>query len=132
VEIVADTSVLIAVIVNEPMKGILVALTAGAELIAPPSVHWEIGNALSAMLKRRRITVDQAVQAIYSYQQIPIRFVDVELEEAIQIADALGIYAYDAYLIQCALKYKSPLLCLDANLVNAAKRPQARVIEVVP
>jgi hypothetical protein len=28
-----------------------------------------------------------------------IRFVDVELEETLKIADALGIYAYDAYLL---------------------------------
>ncbi len=51
-DIVLDTSVIIAVIANEPEKRVLIRLTKGAELIAPQSVHWEIGNAFSAMLKR--------------------------------------------------------------------------------
>jgi predicted nucleic acid-binding protein len=130
-DIVIDTSVVIAVIANEPVKEALVALTTGADLIAPHSVHWEVGNALSAMLRRERIKIEQAIQAVQIYQQIPIRFVDVELEETLKIAAALGIYAYDAYLIRCAVKYKSPLISLDRGLIGAAKEMQARVIEVV-
>ena len=130
-DIVVDTSTIIAVIANEPEREALVELTTGADLIAPHSVHWEIGNAFSAMLRRERVKVEQAIQAIRLYQRIPIRFVDVELEESLQIADTLGIYAYDAYLIRCALKYKSPLISLDRKLINAAKEMKARVIEVV-
>ena len=130
-DMVVDASVIIAVIANEPVKETVVELTAGAGLIAPHSVHWEIGNALSAMLRRKRIEVEQAIQAVKLYQRIPIRFVDVELEESLKIADTLGIYAYDAYLIRCALKYKSPLISLDRKLINAAKEMKARVIEVV-
>jgi len=128
--IVVDTSVIIAVIANEPTKPTLIRLTKGADLIAPRSVHWGIGNAFSAMFKRGRITVAQALQAVKVYRTIPIRLVDVELEQSLRIADTLGIYAYDAYLIRCALKYKSPLLSLDQRLANSAKRMKARVIEV--
>lgn len=129
-DIVVDTSTLIAVIANEPEKEALIELTTGADLIAPHSVHWEIGNAFSAMLKRGRITVEQAIQAVQIYQQIPIRFVDVELEETLKIVDALGIYAYDAYLIRCALKYKSPLISLNRNLIDAARWMKVRIMEV--
>ena len=55
-KIVIDTSVIIAVITNEPHRESLLQATLGAELLAPPSVHWEIGNAFSAMLKRNKIT----------------------------------------------------------------------------
>ena len=130
-DIVVDASVIIAVIANEPEKEALIEVTTGADLIAPHSVHWEIGNAFSAMLRCEMIRLEQAIQAVQLYQQIPIRFVNVELEETLKIADTLGIYAYDAYLIRCALKYKSPLISLDRNLVNAAKEMKARVIEVV-
>lgn len=54
-EIVVDTSVIIAVIVDEPEKARLIESTKGASLIAPGSLYWEIGNAFSAMLKRKRI-----------------------------------------------------------------------------
>jgi len=130
-DIVVDTSAVIAVIANEPVREALIELTTGADLIAPHSVQWEIGNALSAMLRRDRISVDQAIQAIRVYQHIPLRFVEVELDEAIEIADRLGIFAYDAYLIRCALRYRSPLISLDRNLVNAAREMEANVIEVI-
>ena len=128
--VVVDTSVIIAVIGNEPEKDVLVKLTQGADLVAPHSVHWEIGNAFSAMFKRNRVTLGQAVRAIQIYQKIPIRFVDVELERALEIAEMADIYAYDAYLIGCALKYKSPLISLDNKLVDSAKRMQVQVVEV--
>lgn len=128
--IVVDTSAIIAVIANEAEKEVLIELTEGADLIAPRSVHWEIGNAFSAMLRRERIKVEQALHAVKLYQRIPIRLVDVELEETLEIADAVGIYAYDAYLIRCALKYRAPLVSLDRNLVQAAKETGAKVIEV--
>lgn len=130
-DMVIDTSVILAVIVNEPEKETLVELTTGADLIVPHSVHCEIGNAFSAMLRRGRIAIEQATEAIRLYQQIPLRFVEVELETSLKLAAALDIYAYDAYLIRCALRYQAPLISLDHNLVRAAKEMKARVIEVV-
>ncbi|GIV75820.1 MAG: twitching motility protein PilT [Litorilinea sp.] len=131
-EVVVDASVIIAVIANEPQKQRLITLTTGADLIAPFSIHWEIGNAFSAMLKKGRITLHQAIRAIAIYQNIPIRFAEIELEKSLKIAAELNIYAYDAYLICCALKYNAPLLSLDQNLVRLAQMQGVNVIEVEP
>ena len=127
--IVIDASALIAVVTNEPEKANLIELTQNVDLIAPHSVHWEIGNAFSAMLKRNRIQVSDALQAIEAYLSIPIRFVDVELNEVVKLANTLNIYAYDAYLIRAAIKYKSPLLSLDQSLMNSAKSVKAQIVE---
>ena len=112
-EIIVDASVLIAVVTNESDKERLVEMTKEAELIAPLSVHWEVGNAFSSLLKRQRITLEQATQAIESYLEIPLRFVDVELVNSLQLASEMDIYAYDAYLLRCAEKYRFPLISLD-------------------
>lgn len=128
--IVVDTSAIIAVIAGEPERQGLIEQTRGADLLAPHSVHWEIGNALSAMLKRRRAVLDSVLAAISAYQQIPIRFVDIKLQEAMRIADVLDIYAYDAYLIQAALEYRAPLLSLDRYLNECARKLNANTIEV--
>ncbi len=72
-EIVIDASAIIAVIANEPETAALIELTKGADLLAPLSIPWEIGNAFSAMLKRRPISVEHAGQAIEIYHTIPIR-----------------------------------------------------------
>ena len=129
-DIVVDTSVIVAVIAHEPQRDALIELTRGADLLAPASVHWEIGNAFSAMLKRKRIELEQALEAIAAYRQIPIRYVDVELEETLAITARYAIYAYDAYLIRCGLKFNVPLLSLDRGLLQAAEQAGVHVIEV--
>ncbi|MSP13392.1 MAG: PIN domain-containing protein [Chloroflexi bacterium] len=127
--IVIDASVIIAVIAGEPERDYLVDLTQGAKLITPLPVRWEIGNAFSAMLKRQRIGLAQVLDALEIYSTIPIRFVEVELEQSLKIADELHIYAYDAYLIRCAQKYHAPLLSLDKSLVALARSMQIEILE---
>jgi predicted nucleic acid-binding protein len=81
------------------------------------------------MLKRRRVTVEQCLAAIKTYGAIPIRFVDVELASALQIAALLDIYAYDAYLIRCAEKFQAPLLTLDQPLRTKARAYGIQIME---
>ena len=130
-DIVIDTSAIIAVIVGEPQRNKIVELTTGKALIGPSSIPWEIGNAFSAMIKRERITLEQAQTAIEIYKQIPIRFTEVELEDTLEIVSKYGIYAYDAYLIRCAIKYKSALITLDRKLAQVAEEMNLPVVEVV-
>ena len=130
--LVVDTSIILAVVLNEPTKAELIRLTTGAELIAPLSLHWEIGNALSAMLKRKRITKAEALQALLEYQKIPIRFLDVSLDEAIDVVAQHLLYAYDAYFIVCARQQSSALLTLDAGLQTAARAAHISLMEVTP
>jgi predicted nucleic acid-binding protein len=130
--IVIDTSAVIAVVTNEKHKRQMVEVTKGAELIAPASIPWEIGNAFSAMFKRKRMNLRQAKAALWAYDKIPIQLIDIALKDALDLAAHLHIYAYDAYFIQCALKYKSPLLTLDHDLYRAARSAGAALIEVEP
>jgi predicted nucleic acid-binding protein len=129
-EIVVDTSVLIAVLTGETARDRLIARTQGAELVAPGSVHWEIGNALSALLKRRRLKLPEVQAALSAYAQIPIRIVDVELGAAVELADRFGLYAYDACLIACARRQRAPLLTLDARLGRVAREAGVEMLEI--
>lgn len=129
-EVVIDTSALIAVLVGEPVRSALMSATAGADLLAPPSVHWEVGNAFSAMFKRRRLSLRQAHRALVAYRQIPIRFSDITLARALEVAKNLDVYAYDAYVIACALQHRCALLSLDRGLLDAAARAGVEIMEV--
>ncbi len=129
-KLVIDTSVLIAVLVSEPERNRIISLTQDTDLLAPQSVHWEIGNALSAMIKRQRISLDQAYKAINAYGKIPIRFVDVDLIKAIEIASRYELYVYDAYLIVCAMNQRCAMMSLDQELIKAAKNAGVAVVEV--
>ena len=131
-KIVVDTSVVIAVIADEPEKIALIELTKGAVIVAPPSIKWEIGNAFSAMLKRSRVNLEQAIEAVDIYQSISLEIVDINLKDAVRLAAKYNIYAYDAYILQCALEHNLPLISLDRNLIDIAKRENIQVIEVTP
>jgi len=130
--LVVDTSVILAVVLNEPTKPELVRLTTGAELVAPLSLHWEIGNALSTMIKRKRISLSEALQALLEYQTIPVRFLDVPLDDTLRVVERYQIYAYDAYFIACSRQQSCPLITLDSGLQTAARAAQINLVEVTP
>ena len=125
-----DTSALIAVIGNEASKDRIIEITENYSLYAPVSVHWEIGNAFSAMFKRQKIDVEVAKLAVKAYQEIPVKFIDVPLEQALELSYSQKIYAYDAYLIQCAQQTSTSLLTLDKGLKTVAKNIGIQVLEV--
>ena len=130
--IVVDTSVILAVVLNEPTKTDLIRLTTGTELVAPASLHWEIGNALSAMLKRKRLTLAEVQQALIEYRKIPIRSLDIALDDALTIAAQFAIYAYDAYFIACARAQSIAIITLDNGLKVAARMAGLTVMEIIP
>ena len=128
--IVVDTSVIISVVTNEESKSKLIRITEGEELIAPSSLHWEIGNAFSSMFKRGKISLNLAKKAIEYYKMIPLRLVDIEIYKALEVSHKYNIYAYDAYFLECAKNYNYPLLTLDNGLLESAKKMNINAIEV--
>ena len=128
--ITIDTSALIAVIGNEDSKQKIIEITKGCSLCAPMSVHWEIGNALSAMFKRRSSNIEFAKQALAAYREIPISYISVPLEKTLEISHSQNIYAYDAYLVQCAQKTSTSLLTLDKKLKAIAKKMGVTILEI--
>ncbi len=128
--LVVDTSVLIGVLTSEPERTKLVQLTQGMDLLAPASVHWEVGNALAAMLKRKRIDIDHLRPVIRAYEKIPIRFIEVDLQGSLEIAASHDLYAYDAYVIACARENRCKLISLDKGLLRAARAAGVGLLEV--
>jgi predicted nucleic acid-binding protein len=120
----------------EPGKATLVATRCQMRggwpslLVAPSSVHWEIGNALSAMFKRKAIELEDALRVLDGYAAIPIRLVDPSLQQAVQLSRDLNVYAYDAYVIACAINQRAPILSLDGVLKERARGLKLDVLEV--
>jgi len=125
-----DTSALIAVIGNEVSKQKIIEITKGYSLCAPASVHWEIGNAFSAMFKRQKSSIKLTKKALDEYKKIPIKFIDVSLEKTVEISHTQNIYAYDAYLIQCAQQTSTSLLTLDNQLKTTAEKMAINILEL--
>jgi predicted nucleic acid-binding protein len=128
--IVIDTSALLAVLLNESHKPAIIEATKGHDLQAPASLDGEVGNALSNMFKHDRITLAQAQQAIAQFNMIPIRRTPLRIDKALQWAHSYNMYAYDAYMLDCAQQYNMPLLGLDKRLIDIAKESGLSLIEV--
>lgn len=129
-DIVIDTSALIAVIVGEPERSIIIKITEGNTLIGPGSIPWEIGNAFSAMFKRDRLTLEEAERGLSIFNTIPLRYIEPDFSNVLHLSKKTNMYAYDAYLLDCAIRYKSPLLTVDLKLKAAAQKIKIKTLEV--
>lgn len=121
-DIVIDTSAIIAVITGEPERDFIVSATSGKVLIGPGSIPWEVGNAFAAMMKQGRIEAGEALKGLQIFDRIPLRYVDIDMENAVSIAAKFSTYAYDAYFLDCALRNHAPLLTLDLKMRSAAEK----------
>jgi predicted nucleic acid-binding protein len=129
-KVVIDTSAIIAVILDEEHRDRIIRETEGVDLVAPETLHWEVGNAFSAMFKRNRLGVETAMEAIRRYDEIPIQWVEVALTDAIRVSDRHDLYAYDAYMLVAASRHQAPLVTLDGGLKDAARESDIDLLEV--
>ena len=129
-DIVIDTSALIAVIVDEPERSKIIEITSGNTLIGPGSIPWEIGNAFSAMFKQKRLPLEEAIKGISIFNSIPIRYIETDFVSVLKISKQAAIYAYDAYFLDCAARQKAPLLTLDRKLKASAYDLKIKTMEV--
>ena len=128
--VVIDTSALIAVIVGEPERDRIIHLVEDHTLIGPGSIEWEVGNAFSAMLKKKYVRLEEAIKGIEIFKQIQIQYVAPDFVRVIELCDEKNMYAYDAYFLDCAIRFHAPILTLDKKLTSIAHDLQIEVMEV--
>ncbi len=129
-DIIADTNIFLAVALDEPEKEIIIEKTENANIISPDILPYEIGNALSAMLKRHQLTKEEILSTIEATNNIPVRLISVDIQEALKIAIEFNIYAYDAYFLQCAKATSNPLCTLDKRMRVVARELRIPLIGV--
>jgi predicted nucleic acid-binding protein len=130
VDVIIDTSALVAVIVGEPERDKIIRITTGKTLIGPGSIPWEVGNAFSSMFKQKRLTLKEAQNGLTIFQSIPIRYVEVDFNKVLKLSRNTKLYAYDAYFLDCAIRHKAPLVTLDRHLKTAAQNNRIEILEI--
>lgn len=127
--IATDTNIFLAVVLNEPEKDRIIRLTSGADVVAPEILPYEIGNALSAMHKRKQLTNKEALSALRATGKISVRLVAIDIQKALNLAIEFNIYAYDAYFLQCARSLSCPLITLDSRMKQVATELNINILE---
>jgi predicted nucleic acid-binding protein len=80
-------------------------------------------------LKRRQILNEKQILAAYNdFKKIPLRLLDVDIENALEIACEYSIYAYDAYYLEPACRLRLPLFTLDVMMKKIAKNLNLRIM----
>jgi predicted nucleic acid-binding protein len=128
--IVIDTSAILAVLLDEPEKQAVVEATMGTVLSAPASLRWEVGNAATAGVKKRRLTPERARQLVTDFEQVTIRELAIDVLRAVDLGLELGIYAYDAYILEAARSSGFPLLALDGPIRRNAMKLGLSLVEL--
>jgi predicted nucleic acid-binding protein len=128
-DIVADASAFIAVVLNESDREWVIDKTAGKGIVSPEVLPYEIGNALISLRKKGRLSEREVLRAFDLSQRIAVRLVAVKIHEAIKIAVRFKIYAYDAYYLQCCIENKHSLISLDGRMCQIAVNLGIKVVE---
>lgn len=128
-KIIADTNTFLAVALNEPEKDLIIRLTGSCDLVSPEVLPFEIGNALTAMLKKGSLQADEVASSWEIVQHIPVDLRSINIKSALKIATEFNIYAYDAYFLECADNIRSPLLTLDRGMKRIAKEMGIAILE---
>jgi len=120
-KILIDACAIIAVIIKEPERDLVIQLTKDAEIVSPNMVSFEIANALTKMMKKKIIEKERMLNAFTYYKKIPIKPIEIDFEKALEIAWDYKIYAYDACYLEAAKRLNLPLLTFDGNMIKVGK-----------
>ena len=129
-DIVVDASAYLAVVLNEPEKQRIIEITKGAEIISPEILPYEIGNALVAMFKRKRLSKEQVLKSFNIFDVIPTHLENINIFTALEIACKHNIYAYDAYYLELAQCLKLPLLTMDNQMKEIAIQLNIKTLNI--
>jgi predicted nucleic acid-binding protein len=120
-EMILDASAIMAVIVKEPERELVIQLTKNALIVSPNMVSYEIANGLTKMVKKKLIEKERMINAYMYFKKIPVKTIESDIEKALEIAWEYKIYAYDACYLESAIRLKLPLLTFDGNMIRIGK-----------
>jgi predicted nucleic acid-binding protein len=128
-KVVVDVNVVLAVVLGEPERDWAIAATSACVALAPRSFPFEVGNALTSLVKRRRISAEGVMAAWAAASAFQVLLRDVDMSAALRMAAVHNLYAYDAYILQCAVDGRAKLLTLDRQMVAVGRLIGLDVVE---
>ena len=127
-DVLLDASAIMAIILNESNRNIVVNLTKEATLLSPEMISFEIGNALVSLFKRHKLNETEVLKAYEDFTKIPIRTLEPDMGKALKISCKYNIYAYDAYYLETAYRLKLPLITFDGNMTVVGKNMKITIL----
>jgi predicted nucleic acid-binding protein len=127
---VADASVAIAWVhpaqATSETEAMLDRLAAGDSLVVPALWPLEVANALTILRRRRKLTPDEARNAIEIIRELPVvidhEAATIAFTQLVDLASEHELTIYDAAYIELAARRQLPLASNDVRMKQAAIR----------
>ena len=78
--------------------------------------------------KKGRLSDREILRAFDISQRIAVKLMPIKIHDALT-AIRFGVYAYDAYYLQCCIENDLPLLSLDDRMCGVARSLGIKVVE---
>lgn len=85
-------------------------------LYAPKLLEYEVANGVASAMKYRRINKSEGSEAWHFFKKLPIRYLEADLEKAIEISTSHNLSVYDASYIAIAQEHGCKLFTLDKKM----------------
>ena len=130
-QVVADASLcgawILADEVSDKAEHLLSQILKGSvELVVPALWHYEMNNLLRSAYRKKRLTEDDAREALETLNQVPLAIEDLPETPArkriLHLALQFDLSSYDAAYLELADRHKIPLHAADTKLKGAAKQ----------
>lgn len=117
-----DASCVLSFLLNQDGSENVVSIVGENQLVAPSCLTFEIGNAISKLIKRKLISVYEGVSVFHEFARIPIRLIEPDIPNSIVIAGESESYAYDCYYLNIASQMILPLFTYDDKMKETAEK----------
>lgn len=121
-DIVIDASCVLSYLLNQGGSESVVSTIGENQLVAPSCLPYEIGNAVSKLIKRKLISIYEGVSVYHEFARIPIRLIEPDISNSIVIAGESDSYAYDCYYLNVASQMVLPLFTFDDKMKETAEK----------
>ena len=115
-QMVIDASCILAFLLNQEGCNEVKSIVADSELVAPTCLSFEIGNAISKLIKRNFLSIVDGVAVFHEFAKIPIRLIEPNISSSIVLAGQSDSYSYDAFYINLATQFSLPLFTFDEKM----------------
>lgn len=119
---VLDASALGALIFVEAGADSVAAVTAGADLLAPPLLLFEVASICRKKCLARPEHRERYLSIVSRVSNMGIQYLEVDQVDTTVLALDLGLTTYDAAYLWLALEHQASLVTLDGDFAKAAAR----------
>lgn len=117
---VVDASAVAAVVFGEPDAEAVAQRLEGAGLVAPALLGFELANVCLVKMRRQPERRDALRAAFPLVARLRVETVAVDYPAVVELAEAIGLSAYDASYLWLARSLGAELVTLDRKLAAAA------------